>query len=75
MGATEEAGKAVGGFLDALKTQPLSLALVVMNLALLAMFYFILTAQATSDASERKLMYEAQRETQQLLAHCTVPAK
>jgi hypothetical protein len=32
MGVEEEAGKAVGGFMSALKGQPLSLALVVMNL-------------------------------------------
>ena len=36
MGIEEEAGKAVGGFVSALKDQPLSLALVVMNIALLA---------------------------------------
>ena len=34
-------GEAVTGVVDALKSQPLSLALVVMNIALLALFYII----------------------------------
>ena len=32
-GITEEVGKQVGGFMDIMRSQPLSLALVVMNVA------------------------------------------
>jgi hypothetical protein len=45
-GPVEEAGKAAASFMDSLKSQPLSLALVVMNMALLGLIYFALVKQA-----------------------------
>jgi predicted PurR-regulated permease PerM len=38
--AITETGKAVGGFFDIMRTQPLALALVVMNFALLAYIFW-----------------------------------
>ena len=73
MGAAEELGKATGSFFDALKSQPLSLALVVMNLALLAFFYFILTTVATHRQQELTRIYDEQKEVRALLAKCIVP--
>ena len=40
MNALEQGGKAVVGFIESLKAQPLSLALVVMNCALLAYLFY-----------------------------------
>lgn len=71
MGTTEEASKAVGSFFDIMKTQPLSLALVIMNLALL----WILWSNIERGQEELKMMYSAQATTQQLLSHCVVPDK
>lgn len=44
-------GKAAAGVVDSLKSQPLSLALVIMNIALLALFYVIVkSAEARQDS-------------------------
>lgn len=72
-GALEETGKAVGGFMEAMKREPLSLALVVMNLAMLAFFYFLLTTVATQREREIGLLYADKKEVRELLAKCVVP--
>ena len=70
MGAVEEGGKAVSGVVDALKSQSLSLALVIMNIALLLIFYTI--AVKTSETRQREfgLIFDNQKEMMQLLAKC-----
>jgi hypothetical protein len=73
MGAVEELGKAGGSFIDALKKEPLSLALVVMNLALLLFFYVVLTAVAAQREREIGLLYADKKEVREMLAHCVVP--
>jgi predicted negative regulator of RcsB-dependent stress response len=74
MGAVEEAGKAVGGIIDAVKTEPLVLALCVMMLALIGFMYY----QSHSFNSQRednvKLFVQMQGEVQKLLSQCIVPA-
>jgi len=72
-GAPEEAVKAVGGIIDSLKSQPLSLALVVMNLALLGLVAYIAKTASYTRDMERQEFYSAQKETQQLLAKCIDP--
>jgi|KBSMisStandDraft_5_1062788.scaffolds.fasta_scaffold10733_11 hypothetical protein len=58
-----EAGKAVGGFFDVMRSQPLALALVVMNFALLAYIFW-------TGRNAMEHIYKANSETQQLLAKC-----
>jgi len=72
-GVTEEVGKATGSFIDAMKREPLSLALVVMNLAMLAFFYFLLTTVASQREREINLLYVDKKEVRELLAQCVVP--
>jgi hypothetical protein len=72
-GVTEEVGKATGSFIDALKREPLSLALVLMNLALLAFCYVILTTVAAQRKEEVSLLYQDKKEVRELLAKCVVP--
>ena len=69
----QEGGKAVNSFIDSLKAQPLSLALVVMNLALLALLYYV--AERTSEVRKHdvELIYKQQEQVQALLARCVVP--
>jgi hypothetical protein len=70
-----EGGVAVAtGFMDSLKNQPLSLALVVMNLCLLLFFYVILTRVADQRKDEIALLYADKKEVRELLARCVVPA-
>lgn len=72
-GIVGEAGKAAGSFIDALKREPLSLALVVMNLALLLFFYVLLTAVAAQREREIGLLYADKKDVRELLAKCVVP--
>lgn len=72
-GPVEESAKVAGGIVEALKAQPLSLALVVMNLALLGLLYYI--GEKTSATREREvnLLYENQQHIAEVLSHCIVP--
>jgi hypothetical protein len=71
-----EAGVQVAGtFVDALKREPLSLALVVMNLCLLLFFYVILIRVADQRKEEIGLLYADKKEVRELLAKCVVPAQ
>ena len=70
MGVEEEAGKAVGGFMSAPKDQPLSLALVVMNIALLILVYINASEQNTYRRQVAELLIKQFRETDILLSKC-----
>jgi hypothetical protein len=72
-GAVEEGAKVAIGFMDALKREPLSLALVVMNLCLLLFFYVILSKVADQREREINLLYTDKKEVRELLAKCVVP--
>lgn len=74
-GPVEEAGKAVGGFMEVMKSQPLALALVVMNLSLLIIFWLILDKIDTHNTARERQQFEQQKHTAELLARCIVPAK
>ena len=75
MGATEEVGRVSNNIVDALKREPLSLALVVMNIALLAFFYFILSSVASQREREVTQLHQEQKEVRDLLARCVVPER
>jgi hypothetical protein len=75
MGAVEEGAKLTGSFFEALKREPLSLALVVMNMALLLFFYVLLTRVADQREREVNLLYEDKKEVRELLAKCVVPER
>lgn len=53
MGVTEEAGKVAGGVVSGLTSQPLALALIVVNVLFLAMFVWIGTEVSTTNRIER----------------------
>jgi hypothetical protein len=75
MGVTEEAGKVTESFIDALKKEPLSLALVLMNLALLMFFWVLLSTVAAQREREVNLLYADHKEVRDLLAKCVVPSR
>ena len=68
-----EAAKAANTFMSSLKEQPLSLALVVMNFALIAFIYIQGTAFNSQRADNVKLFIDVQKEVQKLLSQCIVP--
>ena len=73
-GPTEEVGKIAGSFIDSMKTQPLSLALVVMNIILLGYMFYI----EMRFSEGRKYAFEQiigqQKDMATMLAHC-IPAE
>lgn len=72
-GPVEEAGKAVGSFMDIMRAQPLSLALVIMNIALLIFFYLIIDRVGKQREREITQLHQEQKEVRDLLAKCVVP--
>lgn len=74
-GPAEEAGKAVGSFMDAMKSQPVMLGLVVMNLALVGMLYVVIRFAQTQRETEFKMIFAQQGQVQQLLSQCIIPNK
>jgi hypothetical protein len=72
-GAVEGSVQVATGFMESLKKEPLSLALVVMNLALLAFCWVILTTVAAQRKEEVSLLYQDKKEVRELLARCVVP--
>jgi hypothetical protein len=63
MGITEEGGKAVGSIVDALKAQPLALALVLVNIMYLALGYWTLKVAADrAEARDAAIVKLASRE-------------
>jgi cytochrome c oxidase assembly factor CtaG len=73
-GPSEEAGKAVNTFVDALKGQPLSLALVAMNVLLIGFLYYTGIVAHDERKTEMQLLYQNRTEMAQLLFQCT-PAR
>jgi hypothetical protein len=72
-GAIEQVGKTAESFIDVMKREPLSLALVLMNLCLLLFFYVILTRVADQRKEEIGLLYADKKDVRELLARCIVP--
>lgn len=72
-GPVEEAGKVAGTFMDIMRAQPLSLALVIMNLALLAFFWVILDRVDSHGRQRDAQLLADQKEIRELLSKCIVP--
>ena len=72
-GPVEELGKATGTFMTIMKDQPLSLALAIMNVLLLGLFFYVIQTATGVRNAEMQRIFEAQEKTQQLLFQC-VPA-
>lgn len=70
MGTVGDAGRIAGGSMAALKGQPLSLALVVMNMALLLLVFYSANDQNEGRRHMATLILKQQRETEILLSKC-----
>lgn len=70
MGVTEEAAKAAGGFMTIMGTQPLALALVVMNFVLLGYVFYQGTSTTTQRRETTDLIIGWQKETDKLMVNC-----
>jgi hypothetical protein len=59
MGALEEGGKAVGNVVDAMRSQPLAIALVLMNLGLLVYLYYYTSRITARTETTAQALFEA----------------
>ena len=66
----EEVGKTTRSFFDALKEQPLSLALVVMNFLLVAFLFYSGGQQLAQRQQTTDIIIQWQKQTDQLMANC-----
>jgi predicted negative regulator of RcsB-dependent stress response len=67
------AGKAVGGFIEAMRGMPLVLALCVMNGALIGFAYYQSHLFNSQRQQNVALFVQVQSEVQKLLSQCIVP--
>ena len=69
-GVTEEVSKQVGGFMEIMKMQPLSLALVVMNFLLVAFLFYSNSQVLTQRQNALDQIVKWQQGTDNLMASC-----
>lgn len=70
-GPIEESAKVAGNFVDAMKGNPLALALIVSQIMLLTLFFFVAHWAGENRSTEFAAIMAQQREVQQLLYRCT----
>lgn len=68
--ALEEGGRAARTFMESLREQPLSLALVVMNFCLLGFLYYTGITATNERHVEMQLLYENRKYVTDMLASC-----
>jgi hypothetical protein len=69
-GPVEEAGQTTRSLIDALKRDPFSLSMIVINLMLLGYLYLQGITAEKDRQQERELLYQNRREVGELLAKC-----
>ena len=73
MNPIQTTGKAAAGFVDALKGQPLVLALIVISFGLVGLLYYQSSMFNSQRQENVKLFVGMQAEVQKLLSVCIVP--
>lgn len=69
-GVAEEVGKQAGAFMTIMKDQPLSLALALMNILLMLLFFYIYKTNHELRVLQLNVTQQAQSEVQKLLFSC-----
>jgi hypothetical protein len=72
-GPVEEAGQTARSFIEALKSQPATLALIIANAAMLVFMFYALSKAAQFRDNLLTQQFTYQREVSLLLAKCIVP--
>jgi hypothetical protein len=72
-GPTEAGIEVAGSIVDGLKSNPLCLAFLAMNMALLALLAYIAYAGSERRAREVQLIYDNEKEVREMLSKCIVP--
>jgi hypothetical protein len=61
--------------MTAMSSNPVMLGLVVMNLAMVGMLWFVIKVAQDMRKSEFEMIFAQQKEVQQILTRCIVPNK
>lgn len=72
-GISEEAGQTARSFIDALKQQPSTLALIVANIAMLVFMFYALAKAAEFRDGMLSGQFAYQKHVTELLSKCVVP--
>jgi hypothetical protein len=72
-GVADEAGQTARSFIDALKAQPATLALIVANIAMLVFMFYALAKAAEFRHQMLDGQLEYQKHVTELLSKCVVP--
>ena len=75
MSIIQEGGKVASGVVDAMKSQPLVLALIIFNVVFLVLIYLGLNNQRNQQHDLMKMMLSNQQNVNELLAKCIVPSE
>jgi len=75
MSPLEQSAKVATSFFDSMKSQPVILALCVMNFALIGFIYLASVQYNTQRSENVKLIVQIQSEVQKLLVHCAAPVR
>jgi len=70
MGITEEAGKVAENITASLRNQPILLGLLIINLCTLLLMWFFVSVASSNRTQDIKLIYDNQKQVQDLLARC-----
>jgi hypothetical protein len=73
MGVSEEVGKAAGAAIDALKTQPFFLVIILFNLIVLVMVFWAVQDGRKHQHEIMQTMLQQNAKALDLLARCVVP--
>lgn len=73
-GLTEEGLKVAAGLIESLKSQPATLAMILMSFGLLGYVYYEAHSFNVGRQEMLKLFLDQQRDVQKLLANCIVPS-
>lgn len=74
-GLTEEGAKIAGGLIDTLRTQPSTLAMIVISFGLLGYTFYEGHSFNQQRFEMTKTFVDFQKQTQELLSRCVVPNK
>ena len=75
MSPLEETAKVATGFIDSMKSQPLALALFVMNFRLIGFVYYQSSVFNSQRIENVNLFVKMQGEVQQMLSKCIIPGR
>jgi hypothetical protein len=73
MNAIEEGGKVAIGVIDALKNQPMLLAVIILNMLVLGLVFWGIHEQRVENAALTSTLLTQLGNAQELLAKCVVP--